>query len=425
MRRPAVAVALAVGVLLAGPASAAADPVRTAPLPPPPDPAALAALPVAADPVPGLTPLGPCPAGVPPTGLDALTPPPPGAAALPGGGAGALVAVVDTGVAVHPRLAGRVADGGDLVAGRSGTDDCDGHGTVVAGVLAATPAAGDLVSGMVPAARVLAVRQSSAWFATPAGPGVGDVASLARAVRRAAAVPGVGVMTVALAACATPAQVDAPAAAPALGALRAAIRDAVDGPRGGVVVVAAAANTDAACPANAGGRIDSVPVPGWFDEALTVGAVRDGRPDPRSLTGPWVDLAAPGDVAVGLDARGPGLTTALTTPDRSPTPLTGTSIAVARVAAAAAALRVREPGLDARAVVERLERTADPVPGAPAEAVGAGVVDATAALTGPAPDAASPAPDTTAGPVGVLVAGGLALLVAGLVVGLAARRRRR
>ncbi|MDT7712310.1 MAG: rane-anchored mycosin, partial [Pseudonocardiales bacterium] len=38
------------------------------------------------------------------------------------------VAVIDSGVALHPRLLGRLIDGGDYVENRSGLFDCDGHG---------------------------------------------------------------------------------------------------------------------------------------------------------------------------------------------------------------------------------------------------------------------------------------------------------
>ena len=118
-------------------------------------------------------------------------------------------------------------------------------------------------------------------------------------------------------------------------------------------MVAAAGNVGPACPANdpaqARERLTTVPAPGWFDDdVLTVGALDDaGRPDPASLAGPWVDLAAPGDVPAALDARSGGLTADLTLPGSAPGPVTGTSFAAARVAGAAALLRARFPTLPA------------------------------------------------------------------------------
>lgn len=423
-RRAPIVVALAL-LLVPAPFSSPDPSAPDAPAPDPPaaDSAALAGLPVGADAVPGARAVGPCPPGVAPTALDAFGggaagDAGPGALVDPGtAGAGVTVAVVDTGVAPHPRLAGRVLDGGDFVAGRSGLDDCDGHGTVVAGLLAAAPSPTDLLEGLVPGARVLAVRQTSTWVVPPGAGAAGDVATLARAVRSATR-PEVSVMTLALTACVAPVALADPVLAPALGALRAAVRDAVDR---GVVVVAAAGSVGVpgGCAApDAAGRAAALPVPGWFaDDVLTVGAAQDGRADPTSLPGPWVDVVAPGRAGAGLDARGAGLTVALTVPDAAPSPLVGSSIAVARVAGTAAAIRVREPGLPAREVAARIARTARPAgPG-----TGAGEVDAAAALadrpTAPPPP---PTPDTT----GVVLAGaGGGLLALGAV--LLARRAHR
>ncbi|GLZ50780.1 S8 family serine peptidase [Actinomycetospora sp. NBRC 106378] len=437
-RRAVLAVVLtagSLGLLAPGLPVAAAPAVGTAtpvapPAPPAADPAALAALPRAPDALPGLTSLGPCPAGVAPDPFDALTPEPD---AVPGAsGRGVLVAVVDSGVAAHPRLAGGVVDGGDFVAGGSAEDDCDGHGTAVAGIVAAAPGADDGVVGVAPGARVLAVRADTAWSRTATG-GAGDEAVLARAVRAAVAVPGVRVLTLAVAAC-RPGAALVGGTGPAVGALRAAIRDAV---ARDVVVVAAAGNVGPACPANdpasAAQRVVTVPVPAWFGvdptEVLTVGALDDdGTPDRASLAGPWVGLAAPGRVPAALDARSAGLTADLTLPGSAPAPVVGTSFAAARVAGAAALLRARFPTLSAAEVVARLRGTAAPVAGAAPAAVGTGALDVAAALAGARP--AEPAPvsaPVAGGGTGRAAVVGLAVLVAVLagVVGVVVRRRRR
>ena len=57
-------------------------------------------------------------------------------------GAGQTVAVIDTGVARHRRLP-HLVPGGDYVSTRDGASDCDGHGTIVAGIIGAAPDAGD------------------------------------------------------------------------------------------------------------------------------------------------------------------------------------------------------------------------------------------------------------------------------------------
>ncbi|HEY2192046.1 MAG TPA: S8 family serine peptidase [Actinomycetospora sp.] len=425
----AAALAVLLATLLATAGTAPAQDVAVAPpVPPAPDAAALAALPSAPGALPGLRPRGPCPVGIAPDGFSALTPEPD---AVPGAGArGVTVAVVDSGVAAHPRLSGGVADGGDFVAGSSATQDCDGHGTAVAGLVAASPGADDGVVGVAPGARVLAVRADSAWSATADGASAGDEATLARAVR-AATRPGVAVLTLAVAAC-RPAAGLIGTTDPALGALRAAVHDAA---ARGIVVVAAAGNTGPACPANdpaqARERVTTVPAPGWFDgDVLTVGALDDaGRPDPASLAGPWVDLAAPGAVPAALGSRSAGLTADLTLPGSAPGPVTGTSFAAARVAGAAALLRARFPTLPAAQLVARLVDTAEPVPGAgPGRdpVVGVGALDVRAALAGaraPVPATPAPPPASSGGSVLAWAAAGALVVVLAVAALLLIRRR--
>ena len=68
-------------------------------------------------------------------------------------GDGQLVAVLDTGVRPGPRLP-NVDPGGDYVETTDGLTDCDGHGTLVAGIVAGQPG-DDGFSGVAPAARVV------------------------------------------------------------------------------------------------------------------------------------------------------------------------------------------------------------------------------------------------------------------------------
>ena len=104
-------------------------------------------------------------------------------------GAGQTVAIIDTGVARH-RLLPHLVPGGDYVFNGDGTDDCDGHGTVVAGIVGAeTNSEGSTFSGIAPDATILSIRQSSNKFRAaddPSGSGFGDVETLAKAVRTAA-----------------------------------------------------------------------------------------------------------------------------------------------------------------------------------------------------------------------------------------------
>jgi subtilisin family serine protease len=78
-------------------------------------------------------------------------------------GAGAVVAVLDTGVDLnHPDLQGKLLGGADFVAGRTdcppGPQDEHGHGTHVAGIAAAVTNNGIGVAGVAPDARIMPVR---------------------------------------------------------------------------------------------------------------------------------------------------------------------------------------------------------------------------------------------------------------------------
>jgi len=103
-------------------------------------------------------------------------------------GSGQLVAVIDTGVARH-RLLPHLVAGGDYVSSGDGTQDCDGHGTAIAGLIGATASDTGTFSGVAPEATIMAIRQSSNKFRLTDDheiSGVGDVETLARAVRSAA-----------------------------------------------------------------------------------------------------------------------------------------------------------------------------------------------------------------------------------------------
>lgn len=336
-------------------------------------------------------------------------------------GRGVLIALVDTGVTPHPRLAGRLRGGGDYVRGGTGLEDCDGHGTAVAGLLAGAADPADGFSGMAPDARLLSIRQSSRLYRVLGPDGVprppGDAATLAHAVVLAVR-SGAKVVNVSEAGC-----VAADRAAAESRPLRAALRFAVES---GVVVVAAAGNVGTAGCAGPG----MVSLPGWVgDDVLTVGAVDErGEPAPFSMRGPWVDVAAPGTGQRSLAVER-GFTAA---------PSDGTSFATPWVAGTAALLFERYPAMSAREVMDRITGTARRPAGAADDAVGHGVVDPVAALTaapvaaaptGPAPTAPLPglggapreAPALPAA-AGVVAAGAVG---AAAVVAVRALRRRR
>ncbi|WP_083410305.1 type VII secretion-associated serine protease mycosin [Mycolicibacterium rutilum] len=313
-------------------------------------------------------------------------------------GDGQLVAVLDTGVKPGPRLPD-VDPGGDFVESTNGLTDCDGHGTLVAGLIAGKPGA-DGFSGVAPGARILSIRSTSAHFApretgeNPATARVAlDVATLARAVVRAADL-GARVINISAVTC-LPATEEVDQSE-----LGAALRyAAVDKD---AVIVAAAGNNKAglnpgsACPSNPlsdPGRpedprnwagVTSVSIPSsWQPYVLSVGSLNpDGRPSDFTMAGPWVSIAAPGqNIASVGNADGGGLANAVPDAQGRLFPLNSSSFAAAYVSGVAALVRSRFPELTAEQVRDRLTAGAQGAARAPSNLTGAGLVDAVAALT--------------------------------------------
>jgi membrane-anchored mycosin MYCP len=347
-------------------------------------------------------------------------------------GAGQRVAVIDTGVTRHPRLA-RLEAGGDYVSIGDGTQDCDGHGTIVAGIIAAAPDSSDRTgfAGVAPEATVISIRQSSTKFGPaddPSTSGSGNVETMAMAVRTAADL-GATVINISSVACAA-----GPLDDRALGAALAYAVDTKD-----VVVVAAAGNIGGAshCPAQAVGSElswDTATVavsPAWYDDyVLTVGSIGpDSGPSSFSLAGPWVDVAAPGEAMVSLNPTGNGLVDAVATFDRE-VPISGTSYAAPVVSGVAALVRSRFPELTARQVMQRIEATAHRPAGgwnpviSTEPATGTAVSPVPAARAISAPPSLSPRRAEHPGIVAILGAVTCAVSAAAVLAFTAARSRR-
>ncbi|CNX52073.1 membrane-anchored mycosin mycP3 [Mycobacterium tuberculosis] len=372
-------------------------------------------------------------------------------------GEGQLVAIIDTGVQPGPRLP-NVDAGGDFVESTDGLTDCDGHGTLVAGIVAGQPG-NDGFSGVAPAARLLSIRAMSTKFSPRTSGGdpqlaqaTLDVAVLAGAIVHAADL-GAKVINVSTITC-LPADRMVDQAA-----LGAAIRyAAVDKD---AVIVAAAGNTgasgsvSASCdsnpltdlsrpddPRNWAG-VTSVSIPSWWQPyVLSVASLTSaGQPSKFSMPGPWVGIAAPGENIASVSNSGDGaLANGLPDAHQKLVALSGTSYAAGYVSGVAALVRSRYPGLNATEVVRRLTATAHRGARESSNIVGAGNLDAVAALTwqlpaepggGAAPakpvaDPPVPAPkDTTPRNVAFAGAAALSVLVGLTAATVAIARRRR
>jgi subtilisin family serine protease len=239
-----------------------------------------------------------------------------------------LVAVVDTDVdATQPDLVGKVVVGQNFSS--DDTPDPEGHGTAVAGLIAATPNNGTGIAGLGWNTKVLSVRVLDSQ-------GAGLASTIAKGIRYAAEYPGVKVINLSL-------QQDSDS-----GGKSTELESAIKFAQGkGLLVVAAAGNQPK----------DTPSYPANFEGVLSVAAV-DGADDTLakfSRRGPWVDIAAPG-VGV-LTLATPCIDgNCWVTPD-------GTSFATPIVSAAAALVWAANPGLTAQQVASRLMSTADPIPG--------------------------------------------------------------
>ena len=252
----------------------------------------------------------------------------PDAWAITHGDPNTLVAVVDTDVdATQPDLVGKVVMGENFSGDT--TPDPEGHGTAVAGLIAAIPNNNIGIAGLGWNTKVLSVRVLDSQ-------GAGLASHIAAGVRYAADYPGVKVINLSL-------QQDQNDS----GKVSTELADAIAYAQSkGLVVVAAAGNqplTDKSYPAA---------LPG----VISVAAVdSDDQLASFSRRGPWVSIAAPG---VGVLTLAPNCSdgNCWVTPD-------GTSFATPIVSATAALVMAANPGLSAKQVAARILGTADPIAG--------------------------------------------------------------
>jgi membrane-anchored mycosin MYCP len=306
-------------------------------------------------------------------------------------GVGQTVAVIDTGVSQHDFLSGRLDGGGDYVAkDGDGLEDCDGHGTMVAGIIAADPRDDRIgFRGIAPAARIVSIRQTSANYefkdpTTNEPRGAGNLVTLAKAIVHAADTPGVTVINISINNCRL---VDG-TVNPVERDLQAALRYAVE--KQDIVVVASAGNFPEGTCAEQNGPDPNNPTwlvfPPWFsDYVLSVAAVTDrGDLAEFSIHGPWVSVAAPGTDIISLNPGDPTKLANRTVGDKGDKgPIQGTSFAAPYVAGLAALVRERFEDLTAKQVMNRIRTTAShpAATGGHDDRIGYGMINPVAALT--------------------------------------------
>jgi len=227
-----------------------------------------------------------------------------------------IVAVVDTGVDLdHPDLKNKLVEGYNVYTEGSDADDDVGHGTHVAGIIAAEINNYEGIAGMAPHTRIMPVKVLDST-------GAGSTYAVAQGIIWAAD-HGAKVINLSLGNYAE-AQF-----------LHDAIQYAYDRD---VVLVAATGND----------HTESPGYPAAYDEVLAVGATdSSGQLAQFSNYGTYVDVAAP------------GVSIASTYPGNQYAALSGTSMASPHVAALAAMIRSVNPSLSNEEVMDLIRSTCD------------------------------------------------------------------
>jgi membrane-anchored mycosin MYCP len=341
-------------------------------------------------------------------------------------GKGVTVAVIDTGVNPHPFLTGHLEGGGDFVSNGNGESDCDGHGTLTAGIVAArTTPSGAGFTGVAPDSNIMAIRQTSQVFQDANNNTAGTAATLADAILHAVR-SGAQVITTSVDICFPADEArDKMQTDPDFLRLEAVIQYAYEQ---NVVVVNSAGNTPSQPDPNQSGGsssqsaspCQSVPQNGnsnpnqvaqiefpavYSNFLLSVASVNPAQaptqnaPSPGSVStfsewGPWVNIAAPGEDIISIDpgVGATGLANTFAEPSSSgssqaPQTIQGTSFAAPYVAGVAALVRQKFPTMNAAEVIRRIEVTAQHPSGQDGRnnQVGFGVIDPVSALTADVP----------------------------------------
>jgi type VII secretion-associated serine protease mycosin len=275
-------------------------------------------------------------------------------------GKGVRVAVIDTGVDTkHPQLRPAVdagsgtnllpkdlkdENGNKIERGKeNGTTDTVGHGTKVAGIIAARPAKGTGFVGLAPDATIIPIQQNDA-------DGHGTAETLARAIDYAVDQEA-SVINIS--------QDTANAVEPT-----ALLKKAVDRALAEEVVIVASAGND-----GLGGNVKKT-YPASYDGVLAVASSdRNNERAAFSQSGDFVGIAAPGvDIIT-------------TVPGGGHCADNGTSFSAPYVAAVAALVKSKHKDWEQEQIVAQLQQTAERSTAGPDRLVGWGVVDPVRALT--------------------------------------------
>jgi membrane-anchored mycosin MYCP len=276
-------------------------------------------------------------------------------------GKGIRVAVVDTGVSkANPELAKAVVGGRSFVTKDTvvPTVDCDGHGTLAAGIIAARKVEGSGLVGIAPGAAILAYRYTAGG--DKGSPAKAMAASIVAAVDDGAKVVNISSVTLTN-----------------LNELRDAV---IYAEQHDVLIVAAAGNS--------GDLANEVTYPARYPGVVAVAAV--------DQTGAWWNKS---QTSVPISVAAPGVGVLGSAPIEGNASGDGTSFAAPYVSGLAALVWSKFPELTAQQVKRRIEATADTPPGrVPDPKMGHGTINPERALTDVLPAESQTSASPTAAP---------------------------
>ncbi|MYX16961.1 type VII secretion-associated serine protease mycosin [Streptomyces sp. SID8374] len=276
-------------------------------------------------------------------------------------GKGVRVAVIDTGVDVkNPQLTPAVdvkagknflpeklktEDGREIERGKeNGTTDTVGHGTKVAGIIAAREAKGTGFTGLAPDATIIPIQQNDAH-------GNGTADTLIQAILYATDTAKADIINIS--------QDTADAVEPT-----PRLKQAIDHALAENIVVVASAGND-----GVGGNVKRT-YPASYEGVLAVASSdRNNERAYFSQAGPFVGIAAPGVDMIS------------TVPGGGHCADNGTSFSAPYVAGVAALVKAKHPDWTQRQIVAQLQQTAERSVAGHDRHVGWGVVDPVRALT--------------------------------------------
>ncbi|MGW2344675.1 type VII secretion-associated serine protease mycosin [Streptomyces sp. NPDC001661] len=261
-------------------------------------------------------------------------------------GKGVTVAVIDTGVDTkNPQLTGKVLSGKSFAKGKSKpTTDGVGHGTKVAGIIAASPIAGSGFHGLAPDVKILPLQTSTAEEG-------GNLAAMIDAIN-AAVSAGAKIINISQGTTANVSN---------LGPLQTAVNNAE---AKGALIVASAGNSG-----SSGKPTNTYPAALKNPNILSVAASdRNNERAPFSTPNKHVDIAAPGVDMVS------------TVPQGGQCVDQGTSFAAPYAAGVAALLKQKHPTWKPEQIIWHLEDTASRSHAYRDNNIGWGVIDPVAAI---------------------------------------------